>query len=275
VDLGGDPVKTLAVAPAAHGSAPRARPVRRVLGAAVLVLLLAGGCASPAERDGTAAATTAPTTSSPTVTSQDTEALRRVQLEVERLCMTEFPEHCAGVALVLGQKVAAIEVEPLGNSPGPEELAEFRRRLERTTGEKLSDEVFALFVEAYEQLPEPTPERLAELAAGLGIPGLDLSGRDRLVVYRRPLAALDAAVRQRFPDLAADLRFADAKYSFKYLDALGRRILTEQAGKGINISEVSPAFDGSGVQVVTPDARRARRQLQRRYGPAVIVLEGP
>jgi hypothetical protein len=184
-----------------------------VLGAAVLVLLLAGGCASPAERDGTAAATTAPTTSNPTVTSQDTEALRRVQLEVERLCMTEFPEHCAGVALVLGQKVAAIEVEPLGKSPGPEELA--------------------------------------ELAAGLGIPGLDLSGRARLVVYRRPLAALDAAVRQRFPDLAADLRFADARYSFKYLDALGRRILTEQAGNGINISEVSPEFDGSGVQVVT------------------------
>jgi hypothetical protein len=30
------------------------------------------------------------------------------------------------------------------------------------------------------------------------MPGFDLSGRNRLVVYRRPLATLDAAVRQRY-----------------------------------------------------------------------------
>jgi hypothetical protein len=95
------------------------------------------------------------------------------------------------------------------------------------------------------------------------------------VVYRRPLAALDTAVRQRFPNLGDALRFADAAYSFKYLDELGRRILTEQAGKGVNIRGVSPEADGSGIRVVTPDARRVRKQLQQRYGKAVTVTEAP
>jgi hypothetical protein len=86
---------------------------------------------------------------------------------------------------------------------------------------------------------------------------------------------LDAAVRQRFPGLGDDLGFADAAYSFKELDELGRRILTEQLGKGVNIREVSPQADGSGVRVVAPDARRVRKQLQQQYGKAVIVTEGP
>jgi hypothetical protein len=125
---------------------------------------------------------------------QDSEALRRTQPEVERFCMTEFPDHCAGVSLVMGQAATAIKVEPVGK--------------------------------------QPTPEQLAEL--------LPISG-NRLVVYRRPL---------------------------------GRRILTEQLGKGVNIREVSPRADGSGVRVVTPDARRVREQLPQRYGKAVIVTEG-
>jgi hypothetical protein len=34
--------------------------------------------------------------------------------------------------------------------------------------------------------------------------------------------------------------------------------------------------DGSGVQVVTSEASRAREPLRREYGPAVIVVEpGP
>lgn len=118
----------------------------------------------------------------------------------------------------------------------------------------------------FEQFPQPTPEQLAEL--------LPISG-NRLVVHWRPLAALDAAVRQRFPSLGGDLTFVDAAYSFRYLEELGRRILTEQLGKGVNIREVNPQADGSGVRVVTPDARRVREQLQQRYGKAVIVTEGP
>jgi hypothetical protein len=152
----------MAVAPADDEHALRAWPVRRVVAAALLGLLLAGGCARPAERDETAAPATTPTTTTPPTTGQDTEALRRAQLEVERFCMTGFPDHTA-----------------------------------------------------------------------------------------------------------------DAAYSFKYLEELGRRILTEQVGKGVNIREVGPQADGSGVRVVTPDARRVREQLQQRYGKALIVTEGP
>lgn len=69
MDPDGDPVNTMAVAPEADEHAVRARPVRWVLGAALLTVLLAGACARPAERDATATATTAPTTTAPTVTS--------------------------------------------------------------------------------------------------------------------------------------------------------------------------------------------------------------
>lgn len=247
-----------------------------MLGAALLALLLAGGCAQPAGRDETATATTVPSTSTPPTTAQDTEALRRTQLEVERFCMTEFPDHCAGVTLVMGQAASAIKVEPVGGrKPSPQELAGFRKRLERLTGEKMSDQEFASFMKLFDQLPQASTEQLAQLAASRGIPGFDLSGRNRLVVYRRPLAALDAAVRQRFPGLGDDLKFADAAYSLKYLVELGKRILTEQLGKGVRISEVSPEADGSGLRVVAPDASRVRRQFQQRYGKAVIVTEGP
>jgi hypothetical protein len=224
------------------------------------------GCTRPAERGETAAPATTPTTTTPPTTGQDPEALRRAQLEVERFCMTGFPDHCAGVAVVMGQAATAIKVEPVGKNPTPRDLAAFRKKLEQLTGERMTDEELASFMKLFEQFPQPTPEQLAEL--------LPISG-NRLVVYRRPLAALDAAVRQRFPSLGEDLTFADAAYSFKYLEELGRRILTEQLGKGVNIREVSPRADGSGVRVVTPDARRVREQLQQRYGKAVIVTEGP
>jgi outer membrane murein-binding lipoprotein Lpp len=187
VDPGGEPVQTVAVAPADDQHALRARPVRPVLAAAILALLLAGGCARPAERDQTATATTAPSTTTPPTTAQDTEALRRARLEVERFCMTRFPDHCAGVALVTGQAATAIKVEPVGKQPTPQELAAFRKQLEQFTGEKMTDEEFASFMKLFEQLPQPSPEQVAELlAAGAGVPGFDLSGRNRLVVYRRP-----------------------------------------------------------------------------------------
>lgn len=274
MDAGRGLVQTLAVAPGSDEHSLRALTGRRMLGV-VLLALLVGACARPAGQDETATAATAPSTSSPAATSQGTEALRRAHLEVERFCMIEFPDHCAGVVLVLGQEVAGITVEPVGKDPSPQDLAGFRRRLEQLTGEKMSDQEFASFMELFEQIPQPSPQQLAELAGLAGIPGFDRLGKNQMVVYRRPLAALDAAVRQRFPGQAGALRFAGAAYSFKYLDALGRRVLTEQLDKGVRISEVSPETDGSGVRVVTPDARRVRRLLQQRYGPAVIVMEGP
>jgi hypothetical protein len=276
VDPAWGPVQTLAVAPEADQQAPRARPVRRALGAALLAVLVAGAgaCARPAERDGTAA-TTAPSTTTPTVTSQDAEALRRLRLDVEHFCMVEFPDHCAGVTLVEGPTGAGITLVPAGKKPpGKRDQAEFRRRLEQLSGEKMSDQEFAAFMELFERFPQPGPEDIARLAA-LGAPGLEWLAKNQVVVYRRSLAALDAAVRQRFSSPAAELRFVDATYSFKYLDALGKRILTEQPANGVNISQVGIEPDGSGVRVVTPDARRARQQLERRYGPAVIVTEGP
>jgi hypothetical protein len=232
-----------------------------------------GACAQPAERSGTAGVATAPSsTSNRSISSQDIAALERTQLEIDRFCKAEFPDHCAGVVLIMGQRITDISVLPAARKLSPQELAAFREQLERLTGKKMSQEEFAALVKQLEQPggKELSPEQLAALK-GLGMQGLDQIGGNQLVVYRRPLRALDAAVRQRFPQVGATLRFADARYSFKYLDALGRRIIADQFDMGIRISEVSPEPDGSGIRVVTPDVRRARQLLQQRYGPAVIV----
>lgn len=186
--------------------------------------------------------------------------------------MVEFPDHCAGVALATGPTAAEVKLEPVGKQPSKREQAEIRRRLEQLSGVKMSDEEFASLEELFEQLPQPGPEDILRLAE-LGAPGLEWLAKNQVVVFRRPLAALDAAVRQRFSSPAAALLFVDAKYSLKHLKALAKRILSEQAAKGI--TEVSIEADGSGVRIVTPDARRVRRQLQQRYGPAVIVTERP
>jgi hypothetical protein len=250
-----------------------------VLGAALLTVLLAGGCARPAERAATAA-TTAPSPSTstpaidPTATMEDVEALERMHVELQRFCRTEFPDHCAGVVLFLGppgaQPVSGVPAERAWK-PSKQELALLRQVREQMLG-KISRKELAELKRLFDQSPPLSPEELP-LVDELTAPGL-VWMMNQVVVFRRPLAALDAAVRQRFPSLT-DLRFADARYSFRYLEALGKRIRTEQAGKGIRIQQVRPEPDGSGVLVVTPDARRVRRQLRQRYGPAVIVEAPP
>jgi hypothetical protein len=130
--------------------------------------------------------TSTPSTTTPPTTAQDTEARQRAQLEVERFCMTQFPDHCTGVVLVMGRAATAIKVEPVGRKPTPQELAAFRRKPEQLTGEKMTDEEFASFMKLSEQFPQPSPEQLARFLGDAGIPGFDLSGRNRLVVYWRP-----------------------------------------------------------------------------------------
>jgi hypothetical protein len=103
-----------------------------------------------------------------------------------------------------------------------------------------------------------------------------LYGGEQLVVYRRPLPALDAAIRQRADTLGVRVTFADARYSYRYLAELAERILSGPLRARYRIEKTMTEPDGSGVQVVTSEASRAREPLRREYGPAVIVVEpGP
>jgi hypothetical protein len=103
-----------------------------------------------------------------------------------------------------------------------------------------------------------------------------LYGGEQLVVYRRPLPALDAAIRQRADTLGVRVTFANARYSYNYLADLAKRILSGPLRARYRIEKTITQPDGSGVQVLTPDASRARKPLRQEYGPAVIVVEpGP
>jgi hypothetical protein len=108
--------------------------------------------------------------------------------------------------------------------------------------------------------------RFADQYAGITVQGATVT------VYRRPGSGLDDAVRA-LPDGSA-VRFQDARYSLTQLQPLRERIeadIAYWAGRGITISAVSVPPDGSGVEVTTPQADRARTELPARYGPDPVL----
>lgn len=96
-----------------------------------------------------------------------------------------------------------------------------------------------------------------------------------LIVYRRPLAGFDAAVRQRFPQVV--ISFRDARYSERELAAAVQRILADieyWRERGVEITEVGPAGDGNSVLVKARDPGPARRLLSQHYDVAITVQPG-
>jgi hypothetical protein len=111
------------------------------------------------------------------------------------------------------------------------------------------------------------PDHYATLAVG--------EDQRSLIVYRRPLAEFDDAVRQRFPQVA--ISFQDARYSERELTATVQRILADIGywrDHGIEITSVGPAGDGNSVLVRAQDPGPARRLLSRHYAVAVTVQPG-
>ncbi len=109
--------------------------------------------------------------------------------------------------------------------------------------------------------------------------GLVLEG-DRLVVYRRdPAPGLDQAVRSLAGERGVELR--DAAHSATELEALRTRLerdLDDWRRRGVDITTVGTAADGSAVQVGAVDPQVARRELAGRYGasaPLRVERVGP
>jgi hypothetical protein len=177
------------------------RASSRLLGAALLPLLLAAACAEPLDAGRTPTATSPSDATAAQIPSPRADAVARAVPAVERFCRSRFPDHYA--ALAVGED------------------------------------------------------------------------QESLIIYRRPLAVFDPAVRQQFPRLA--ISFQDAHYSERHLTAVVQRILADieyWRERGLEIHSVGPAGDGNSVLVTTRDPGRARRLLSQRYGVAVTVQPG-
>ncbi|WP_327045518.1 hypothetical protein OG320_28105 [Microbispora sp. NBC_01189] len=100
----------------------------------------------------------------------------------------------------------------------------------------------------------------------------------RLIVYRRPSAGLDAALRGRFPGAPVQLR--DAPHAARELDALAARVRRDIGywrRRGVSVTSVAARPDGTAVEVGVTGVARASAVLRRRYGsaPLAIVEAGP
>lgn len=107
--------------------------------------------------------------------------------------------------------------------------------------------------------------------------GLEVND-DRLVIYRKPDASLDAFVREKVEDI--DVEFRDAPYSLDDLEPLVERVRADWhywADRQVAIKTVTPLADGTAVNAVvaTDDLDATRAEFRNRYGDEPIVVHLP
>jgi hypothetical protein len=107
--------------------------------------------------------------------------------------------------------------------------------------------------------------------------GLDVED-DRLVIYRKPDAALDDFVREQVDDV--DVEFRDAKYALDELQPLADRVSRDRhywITQEFPVTLAVPRTDGTGVNVfvATEDLDAARAEFRQRYGDEPIVVDRP
>jgi hypothetical protein len=106
--------------------------------------------------------------------------------------------------------------------------------------------------------------------------GLELDHpHHKMIVYRRPDPALDAAVKHQAEGVT--IEFRDAKFSLATMKSLVARILADKPyweGQGVHIESVGPMVDGSSVRVGTREGTADQtRLLETRYGPGTVTIE--
>ncbi|MER5635984.1 hypothetical protein ABT095_03390 [Kitasatospora sp. NPDC002227] len=97
-----------------------------------------------------------------------------------------------------------------------------------------------------------------------------------LFVYRVRGSDFDSALTARVTEPGVTLRFVDAKYSKQKEDALVQRIVQDGAywrSKGVQVTDSSARYDGTGVVVGVVGADAARAAMLARYGGMVSVVE--
>jgi hypothetical protein len=112
----------------------------------------------------------------------------------------------------------------------------------------------------------PVGERFPDVYSGLAIE----AECDRLVVYRIPSAAFDAAIRAALPGAPVVIR--DATRSERDLNAWTQRItddLPYWRARGIQVVSVGGDPTTGVIHVGTRDVERVRREFPVRYGTDV------
>ncbi len=104
--------------------------------------------------------------------------------------------------------------------------------------------------------------------------GLEVDG-NRLIIYRKPDAGLDAAVREHASNV--EIEFRDAQHSTDDLRPLVDRVNADRPywrQRGFEVRAVSPRTDGSGVEVLLSanDLDQGRDTFRQRYPGVPLIL---
>jgi hypothetical protein len=102
---------------------------------------------------------------------------------------------------------------------------------------------------------------------------------DRLIIYRKPDAALDTAVREQLDD-DVDVEFRDAPYALDTLQPLADRVNGDRhhwITREFPVTLAVPRADGTGVNVfvATEELDAARAEFRQKYGDEPIVVDRP
>jgi hypothetical protein len=109
----------------------------------------------------------------------------------------------------------------------------------------------------------PVAERFPDVYSGLAVE----AECDRLVVYRRPSAAFDAAVRAALPGAPVVIR--DAKHTERELAALTQQITDDLAywrARGVEVVSVGGDPTTGVIHIGTKDVERVKKEFPVRYG---------
>lgn len=113
-------------------------------------------------------------------------------------------------------------------------------------------------------------ERFPQVYAGLQ------KHEGRVLVYRKPSPEFDAGLRELRPP--APVETIDAPYSAQELEAVSSRVVADipyWRGQGIDVMSVGSRFDGTAVDVGTPQPQQLEPLLPGRYGTTPPVHAEP
>jgi hypothetical protein len=101
---------------------------------------------------------------------------------------------------------------------------------------------------------------------------------DRLIIYRKPDATVDAFVRERTEDV--DVEFRDAPYALDTLQPLADRVNGDRhhwLTRDFPVTLAVPRADGTGVNafVATEDLKAARAEFRQWYGAEPVIVDRP
>jgi hypothetical protein len=103
---------------------------------------------------------------------------------------------------------------------------------------------------------------------------------DKLIVYRKPNAAVDALVRDLADDADVDVELRDAPYALEQLQPLAERVDRDRhhwrtRNFPVELVVTRPDCTGVNAYVATDDLEAARAEFRERYGDEPVFVDRP